>query len=110
MRDPAAGIWNRWPGHPGWGDNDRWNWNDGYPHWWGWVLWSGVDRSQCLDWYSGELNSCNGSCANDNNACVQQCAAYGDPDCTAQCNDNYGYCTSTCQSDYDGEAATCPAF
>ncbi|MFI5348931.1 MAG: hypothetical protein ACHQ2Z_05260 [Elusimicrobiota bacterium] len=103
--------WGKWKGHPGWGRDRRWDWDRyGRPHWWGWVIWEGERRAQCLDYYAGELHGCNDSCADENAKCVQACDAYHDADCAAQCESNSQYCRDSCSEDYDQRVQTCPAF
>jgi len=110
--DHRHGDWGHWPGHPGWGHHhdgweyDRW----GRAHWWGWIIWSGERRAECLDYYGTELRGCNDSCADENDQCVQECGAFGDADCEAQCETNTRYCDDSCQEDYDQRVNTCPAF
>jgi len=103
--------WGRWKGHPGWGHDSRWDWDRyGRPHWWGWIIWEGERRAQCLDYYAAELRSCDGAVADENNRCIQACADYNDPACADQCNQNAQYGRDSCAEDYDQRVQTCPAF
>jgi hypothetical protein len=110
--DHRHGDWGRWHDHPGWGHgHDGWDWDRwGRPHWWGWVIWTGERRAECLDYYGMELHDCKSACAADNDQCVQDCAQYGDPACAEQCGVNSRYCRESCDEDYDQRVSTCPPF
>ncbi len=110
--DQHHGDWDRWHGHPGWGHrHDGWDWDRyGRPHWWGWIIWTGVRRDECVDYYGSRLRGCGDSCAVENDSCQQSCAVFGDAGCAAQCELNSRYCRDSCAEDYDQRVITCPAF
>ena len=105
--------WGRWEGHPGWGHHhDRWYWDRyGYPYWWGWVIWRGERRSECVAHYDGLLGQCNDACQDEHDQCRKDCDAVGGgSECEDQCNANTNSCFDSCLVSYDDQVAQyCPA-
>jgi hypothetical protein len=109
------GDWNRWHGHPGWGGHfhDRWGWDPfGRPLWLGWVIWSGIGRANCLNYYRDLSVRCHADCGAEANACVSNCSIYapGDGACVASCNNTNVFCNESCQARYEDYYRTCPIF
>ena len=107
------GDWNRWHGHPGWGGHfhDRWGWDPyGRPLWLGWIIWSGVGRANCLNYYRDRNINCHADCGAEANACVSNCSIYapGDGSCIASCNNTGVFCNESCSARYDDYWHTCP--
>ncbi len=103
------GDWGRWPGHPGWGHHyGRWEERGGYWIWWGWVVWHGEHRAECLAYYDNLHTQCNGACEDEHADCTELCG--GDADCAEQCTLNSDFCFDGCEQEWQGHSATCPAW
>ena len=102
--------WGRWRNHPGWGRHyyGRWGWDRrGWPIWWGWIVWRGAWRADCVNAYRAQYANCNSNCQYENNVCVSNC--YGDGACIDQCNLNNSYCANNCGAEYSSRVRLyCP--
>jgi hypothetical protein len=107
--------WDRWHGHPGWGNRYRggWGWDPyGRPLWLGWIVFSGFGRANCLEYYRDRNVTCHAQAGAEETACVQSCQIYapGDSSCVNSCVTTSVYANESCEARYDDYWRTCPAF